>query len=380
MFNFNKFGVIYFLSFIFYFFQVIYYSGSTLLSNLSLFFIFLVGFFYFIKSYFVLVKPKGLTLLNIVIVLIFLSYLLTGEHSDLTHFNQFKNILFFIFPLYVVYFMTSESVLKEKEILIFFYLSFPVLVFLFFNQTITLKNQIGRDEITNNLGYFFPALFPFLFLIKKQWLGFILVCFLLVLTILSAKRGSFILMSVNFLIFFIFIISKLSRGKLFFFFSCLFIFIFLTYSSFLVFFENSFLLTRIQENFSTRPENYSSIFFTWVNSERFLNLLIGYGFFSSPNYNPEGTFAHNDWLEVLIDFGFLGFCLYLLFFILGCFYFFRIKERNYKFAFFSILVSWLFISIFSMWIINPINIFYTVFLGYLIGRNNFSRFSFNNSS
>src|SRR5690606_38949449 len=80
--------------------------------------------------------------------------------------------------------------------------------------------------------------------------------------------------------------------------------------------SNSFITDRLSERGgSGRDMIYSNIINGWFGSENILNFLFGYGFNSSIYFSGSGNLAHNDWLELIINYGFIGFFIYLLLFI-----------------------------------------------------------------
>ena len=73
--------------------------------------------------------------------------------------------------------------------------------------------------------------------------------------------------------------------------------------------NNEYLQYRLelaaQGDTSNRDIIYSNIWNTWLNSD-FFHLLFGYGFAAYLKLSGTGNFAHNDWLEILSNFGLLG--------------------------------------------------------------------------
>lgn len=70
----------------------------------------------------------------------------------------------------------------------------------------------------------------------------------------------------------------------------------------------------LEGNVSGRDRIYANIFNGWLDSDNFINLLFGYGFAGSRLLSGSGHFAHNDWLELLSNFGLLGVTIYIVLF------------------------------------------------------------------
>ena len=81
--------------------------------------------------------------------------------------------------------------------------------------------------------------------------------------------------------------------------------------------SNEFMMRRmtsiLEGNTSGREALYGAIVTKWYNSNNIWNLLFGFGFASSLEITG-GNFAHNDWLELLSNFGLAGIFAYLLLF------------------------------------------------------------------
>jgi len=82
--------------------------------------------------------------------------------------------------------------------------------------------------------------------------------------------------------------------------------------------NNEYLIARMtamaEGDSSLRNVIYANIFNSWVNSDNILNFFFGYGFAGSLKLSG-GSFAHNDWLEMLSNFGLTGVLVYLFLFV-----------------------------------------------------------------
>ena len=218
----------------------------------------------------------------------------------------------------------------------------------------------------------FVFLFPFIYLIKNKWMSLISIIVVILFVLLSAKRGVIVVCLVNILIYSYFnikyalsynsLLSKLRKIVAIILLVCGLIFI---YNELIL--SNEFLLSRIETFESKRKFNYLALINNWYNSDSYLNLIFGFGFVSTALYTPEKVLAHNDWLELLTSFGLLGVILYVTIIVLISFKIKTIKNDRNRFILKTILVSWIFVSMFSMWYNQIYAIFHTQLMAYVLG-------------
>lgn len=117
---------------------------------------------------------------------------------------------------------------------------------------------------------------------------------------------------------------------------------------------------------SNRTRIYGAALRSWINAPSFLNLIFGYG--TDGTLSQIGIRAHNDWLEILVDYGILGVVMYLSFFICLIKAAWRSKGNPRLFyALLSVFFIWLSKSIYSMGFTNDIFSFLSVVIGVVLG-------------
>lgn len=144
------------------------------------------------------------------------------------------------------------------------------------------------------------------------------------------------------------------------------------YFAYDMFISNEYLISRMEQmvegNVSGRDRIYANIFNGWLESDSFMNLLFGYGFAGSRLLSGSGHFAHNDWLELLSNFGLLGVSIYLILFYS---IFKTIRNSNWgndkKIIFLTIMGMWFATSIFSMGYTSMGGYLNAMMLAYLLG-------------
>jgi O-antigen ligase len=177
-------------------------------------------------------------------------------------------------------------------------------------------DRTGKEDFVNNSSYYFVALLPLLgVFLKNKTIYLILYAISMFFVISAAKRGALLTFSVGSIIAFYFLLidskmrNRIIRTTL-----VLYGIVIIAYFAYSQFREQEFFQFRIEQAFegnsSGREYIYSDIFYGWYNSGNIWNLFFGYGFVGS--LKLTSNFAHNDWLEILAGYGFVGFLLYFI--------------------------------------------------------------------
>lgn len=121
-------------------------------------------------------------------------------------------------------------------------------------------------------------------------------------------------------------------------------------------------------NWSGRGIIYKRIFDKWYNTESIINFIFGFGFTASFTLS-NGQYAHNDWLEVLSNFGLLGVFIYFSFFfaILRLIVTARWDIKK-KILLSTVTVIWLASTLFSMHYASSASVFQSIMLAYVFGN------------
>lgn len=229
-----------------------------------------------------------------------------------------------------------------------------VLYYRHYERLLFIRVAAGDPDqnFTNNGSGVFLMLLPLLFLMKsnvQKWVS-LLACLFFIL--LSAKRGN-IVASVIPVVLFVFYVLKDSRRS---FVKVFFVIVVILISSWLVYSwveTNDYLMYRIDKtlegNSSGRDVIYAGAWHVWCDSDSFLHLLFGYGFEATKHQSLTGYhFAHNDWLEILVDYGLLGVLLYFIAFVSVFLLVKKVESFQMKMVLLSSVLIWLFKSFFSM--------------------------------
>lgn len=365
-----------------YYLQGVLYPGGGTLSRLLAAVFILWSFYYFLKIHIDSAVPNCLKTLDILVVLyslygIVLLYSGTDDSwvaSDFATTDFLKNSLLSFLPIYSFTYLTQKKLISEDWFRIFFLLLLFFCAARFFyiqNQAMDLSN-VGADGVTNNAGYVWLTLMPFLpFYNKaplKQYLFLLVIC---VFILLGMKRGAILIATFTLAYFFwhkIKYAKKTERIILI----ILTLLVILALSIYVrtLFTSNSYFVSRVQSTLngdsSGRGDIYLNCWHAFQNSP-LINKLIGNG--ACGTLKIAGVYAHQDWLEALVDFGILGVICLTIYFI-SLFRAFiisrRICSRQLYLIFGLVLIVYFTKAMFSMSLTSA-ELMTTAIIGYCIG-------------
>jgi hypothetical protein len=286
--------------------------------------------------------------------------------------SMFKNILIVFFPFYPFYYFSKKNILNTRMLIVFLLVMLPIVILRFFNERFIILADTNSEDVVNNVAYVFVALIPYVFLFgNKRVLPIITLSLLFFFIVIGSKRGAMITASLGILSYVYLLYKKIKQKNkiksLFFILTTLIIFTNII-NSFLI--SNKFLVSRFQtiasDGGSGRDVIFLDLWEAWLNSESYFNTFFGFGFASTMSLNRMGLFAHNDWLEMLINFGLFGVILYFLIFY-SLFKGSSKLKREPKYILRTIILMLFLISSFSMFYCVFDNILYIIFIAYMIG-------------
>lgn len=229
--------------------------------------------------------------------------------------------------------------------------------------------------LASNEIYFILLLLPWILMIKSGMKRYVLLFLIYVAVLFSFKRTAVIAISCSVFSYIgvsIFVRKKMSKLKMYVVLVLLLIAAFYTATGFNAY-TNNFLYNRftssIDDKGSNRLEIYSATY-GMITKMPLLYLFFGNGHFGVEYDSPLGTIAHNDFLEVLYDYGIFCFILYLLLHYLLIRFAISLILANSLYAapFVSSYVLFFIISLFSHLIIFPSYfMFLTAFWGLVFG-------------
>lgn len=223
-----------------------------------------------------------------------------------------------LLPIYSFYRYTEAGYFDDKSLRIWVIILLGAATYRYFQLETHLIQIISDrglnvEDVTNNTAYIFLSVLPLLFLFKeKQALeyGFLLYC--IAFMMMSMKRGAMLIAVVCIIILLIgnkkkqnkSIISEKQIGYS----VVILFFIYYIYINYLS--TNDYFISKIEsEGGSGRTDMYFKLFNSFVDNYEFFSMIFGKG--ANASIIITGNYAHNDWLEILINQGIIGILIYL---------------------------------------------------------------------
>ena len=282
------------------------------------------------------------------LIYFFVSYLWSNPST-----TTLGNTLYALLAFVMFAFLGKEGILTQKFILVSAILLTVAAIPSFYNaQKLALaKLASGGDEATVNASTIFLMLLPLLFCLRNRVVSLVLFCVCLFFLISGAKRGN-ILAAVIPAVLYAWMLYKENKRNVFKI-SVLIIAIaaIALWIKDLVL-SDEYLLRRLEQtlegNTSGRDVIYSTMWDMWYGVGSIVNLLFGYGYNGTFLYSPMHKFAHNDWLEILVDFGLLGALFYAAIFISFARLYFRLDRGYPRLVCIAIVSIWFMKTLYSM--------------------------------
>lgn len=302
-----------------------------------------------------------------VVALTLYCLLLFVVYYDPGDISRFGAILFTVPTLILFNFLDTKGVITQKWIN-FMCVIFVIAAAIFYRykESVFLEEffELADYGFTNNASTVFTGLLVLLLLSDKKlivWGGFAICWFFL---ITSSKRGNMVEALIPTMILF-FQVIKTGKRKFWTFLLTVAIFAIGIYYGIQVFNENAFLVSKLDAGSNGRDRIWATLLDEWSGSTNFLKIIFGYGLSGTVELT-HGMPAHNDWLEILVDYGLVGLAMQIGIFV-SLFKFLKIKSP-YRLVFIAAVGVWFMKSLVSMGFTDPLNVFTFVTLGIVMSR------------
>jgi hypothetical protein len=283
--------------------------------------VYLLGCLYFlVKSIYLSGKTGFFYNLLIFFLLNTLSFLLMPDenqhyvsqfiHNSITIYKTIAVVLLSFFPFY---FMSKRGLLHSDEMIQIFWFFLVAFSIIYFIESMILRNDFGLEGQVNAI-YGVVYLLPFLFFFRARVTVRILIIIIFLLVLHSLKRGALITFLLGSGVLFTY--SSYFKGNLRLKKSSVIRFI-----PIVVFFSLALYVVSLSDFFverfanidsdggSGRDDIFQTLFLVWWNETEFVNFVFGNGFAGTIKF--VDAFAHNDLLEVMVNYGLLGLMVYL---------------------------------------------------------------------
>lgn len=280
-----------------------------------------------------------------------------------------------------------EYMLRFRKLIIVF---LPVLIIMFYyiSQFRTLSIDVDGVIASNNTIYFLLVLLPLLLIAGSKNAKTFFLIVIGICVMYSMKRTAFIALVLCALLYVYYFFLRNNKHILKKTFVVLtgVIFLCVLYSQL----SDSYLVSRfesIQEDKGSNRLDIYAVVWDKITISSNSEILLGHGYNSvmRNNASGEGKSAHNDFLEILYDYGILGFILYVAIIISVIRLTLRVKRDNRNSSLFVPMAMSVFIllvvSMFSHLAIYPMYYIYlTCFWGMIAGRVQYHKVRNSNNS
>ncbi len=228
-----------------------------------------------------------------------------------------QNVVKSMIPFYAFYSFAKRGYIDQKWLRWFFIIFFIATIgFYFYKQNELIQDSLkDSDGVTNNVGYIFVSFLPLLcFWEEKRVAQYVLLASCLAFIVLSMKRGAVIISAVCVVYFFLSSVRQVSILRKVFFIFLTILLVFAGYYFVVSLMNtNDYFMSRIdatlEGNSSSRDTLYEYFWNMFLHNSSPVQQLIGRG--ADGTIRNGYNYAHNDWLEILIDQGVLGIIIFV---------------------------------------------------------------------
>lgn len=323
---------------------------------------------------------KGLNVLLImftvygVISMVFTPTIYGSGGYTTNSFNYLKVIYLSLLPIYSFYYYAQKGKLDEKNLKVWVILFFMLAIVRYYTEQATRLMEIYGDETTNNSGYTILSLIPLIvYWREKPTLQYILLAVAMVFILMAMKRGA-ILIGALCVIWFLYQSFKNSNRK-----TKIWVFVLTVlviaagiYAVQYMLESSAYFVSRLEQtkdgNSSNRDVIYNSFWNYYLNETSVLQSLFGQG--ADASLKVFGAYAHNDWLEILINNGLIGAIIYLVYWIRFYKEWRNSKGNSVVFMVFGLTLLIYFVSTLFSMSYNGMSTYATCGFGYALGIKN----------
>ena len=264
---------------------------------------------------------KGLNYLIILLSiygfwLIFSAPMILGIYGDrVSNTSYITTIFLSLLPIYSFYYYTRKGELTLEDLRVWLPILILVTTYQYYQNQANLLNIVGDArynlEITNNVGYVFLSLMPLLSIYKnKPIIQYSALLYCIAFLMMSMKRGAMVIAIVCVILLFVGNKRRGSKFKSLIFFLILLCVIYWLYINILS--SNDYFLNKMEQaGGSGRSDIFSLLWHTYTHDYSFWEELFGRG--ANSSILIAGNYAHNDWLEILINQGIVGIIFYMVY-------------------------------------------------------------------
>lgn len=240
------------------------------------------------------------------------------------HYVYMKSFLVSFMPLFLFYKYSQQGYLTEERFCAYLGVFLCTVGGRYIQQYLSNMSKTETDGTTNNYGYSFLTLLPWVFfLYKKRLLQYVTLAIMMLFVLFSMKRGAIAIGAVCVIWFLVDSIrhSTSNKHKMSAVFFGATIVVGAVFAVSYLLATSDYFNSRIEAtqkgDSSGRDRLYSTLIDAFVNDDSYIHLIFGRGAYAT--FDIIHKMAHNDWLETATNNGFLGISC-MLFFIISMFF------------------------------------------------------------
>jgi hypothetical protein len=306
-----------------------------------------------------------------VLRILFPGFIIKSNLMEVIPFYYLKNIYISILPIYVYFLFAKMGILEQKHLQLYLYIFLILVTFSYIENYMNASKSTESEEVTNNMGIRFMTLIPMLFFLeKRRLLQYAALVYILTFVVMGMKRGAILLGAILAIYFLYHSLKEASQREKLYLFLLSFvasILIFLVVQDLMA--NSAYFQRRVEQtlegNTSGRDSIYSMLWYLFLENGSLFHCLFGFG--ADATIQFAGNYAHNDWLELLINNGLLGVCLYAWYW--RTFYNMekKIEDVQIKNASVAYFIALFVLTFYSMSYAS-MNIFTTMGVGYCVAK------------
>lgn len=299
------------------------------------------------------IPKRNLTIniLYLIFGLVTICYLLSPKiimiMGKISTFAFYRDFCGAILPAIGIYFLARKNLVTLKLLKIFFVVLFFASIIAFFYETFTTMIEENKENITSNSSYRFVYIMPFIVFLKSKWNVLFFWSIAIIITLLSVKRGAILGLGIECSVYYWWQFRNSKHKIVYIIFTVLLLclgwhYIYQYYQ------DNPYVQQRVEATVEGRTSGRDKIIsklFTYYFDSGIVKMSLGSGFANTTRI--AGNYAHNDWMEMLIDCGAIGFFLYAFFYI-SLLFNIRKSQIPIKHLFCLIFLAFLPSSLYSM--------------------------------
>lgn len=287
-------------------------------------------------------------------------------------FTNIGNMYVGLFSFPAMSSLARRGALRESDFRNMVVLLTATSIIYYLNSQANTLARLGLDSTTINASVVFAMLLPSALLFRSQKLTFIFVGICIFFLLNGAKRGNILASVIPLILLMIHLFRKNRKS----FWKRLAFLIVIVSASIWIYdlvLSNDYLLDRYRQTLSGNSSNrnviYSTMWDLWSEKADFWQFLFGYGYDGSILYGGLGRYAHNDWLEILVDYGLLGAVIYGSIFIGLISIYQHIKKKVFKQVILAIMAVWFVKTCVSMGFTGETMFLLALPFAYVVGYN-----------